>query len=84
MIKIKYVLPRKERLLRWEALGKLYSYPDCCIKEFLLTMAYPRLARKFDGTGYVPCIECNNKTEKELLDVIKKNRKFSKPFPKDT
>lgn len=70
--------------------GIKFGYPSCCISEFLINsskdvtfhLAKPR--RKLDGTGYIPCHDCNEKyTEAELIATIMKNRTFSLPFPED-
>ncbi len=70
-------------------LGEYYGYPSCCIAEFLefvlgvmmkkITVENPekhadRNNRKLNYSGYIPCCECNKKTEKELINVINANR----------
>jgi hypothetical protein len=69
--------------LSWQELGTLYGYPQCCINEFLIE-AGNQHGRKLKGTGYVPCRGCNKKDKKELLEVIRINRKFPLPFPEDS
>jgi hypothetical protein len=69
--------------------GIYFGYPPCCILEFVMFIidykkgikTDNRGARKFHGTGYVPCAECNNKTEEELLSHIEKHRKCELSFP---
>lgn len=69
--------------------GLYFGYPPCCIVEFVeFTGDYmagkrpSRGLRKLHGTGYVPCKDCNKKTEKQLLKQIADNRKCELPFPK--
>lgn len=62
-------------------LGRQLGYPDCCIYAFCTEDYVTRPTRKFDGTGYVPCEECNKKTEGELFSEISKNRKCDTIFP---
>ncbi len=71
---------------RWEIVGKLCGYPECCIKEFCERMngQGPPLARmrQLTGTGYVPCAKCDEKDVFELLHNIAINRdKRLKFFP---
>lgn len=59
--------------------GVLYGYPLCCIKSFIKDIetnsVLTRESRKLNGSGYIPCIECNNKyTVPELIENIQKNR----------
>jgi hypothetical protein len=68
--------------------GAYYGYPECCVKDFIQRVVDYRqgkplafLERKLDGTGYIPCLICNEKSEEELLTVISSNRKCKKPFP---
>jgi hypothetical protein len=72
----------ESQIAHFKKMGKMFGYPECCIAEFCI-VEIPRPIRQFNGTGYLPCAECNKKTEQELLDVIAKNRKFPKPFPLD-
>lgn len=63
-------------------LGKKYGYPECCINEFItysnLRTHSKFLDRKLHGTGYKPCLACNNKySENELIANINKNRSKS-------
>lgn len=75
---------------RFISTGRYFGYPDCCIAEFLQRVIkhlngekLKPLGRKLSGTGYIPCESCNKKTKAELIAVIAKNRKHSKPFPQD-
>ena len=68
----------------WEIIGKQYGYPQCCIDEFLQLKHLGDGPRKLCGTGYIPCVECNKKTEQELIDVINANRTHPTPFPIET
>lgn len=70
----------------WFLSGVYYGYPPCCIEEFI---AYAesgnfsdRPDRKLNGTGYVPCKSCNEKSEKELVKDINRNRLHWQKFPK--
>lgn len=62
--------------------GMKFGYPACCIGSFIMDIAHDRLAtrekRKLDGTGYIPCAECNRKSEDELILNINKNRRGEK------
>lgn len=71
-------------------MGEYYGYPPCCIAEFIeFVLNYSRGGmdergkRKFNGTGYVPCVECNKKSVEELLATISANRKCETTFPED-
>lgn len=58
---------------KFKDLGSYYGYPVCCIDSFLNYTKKP--TRKLQGTGYIPCENCNVKyTEKELISNINKNR----------
>ena len=65
----------------WEVFGRYFGYPECCIKAFLIGSHRGGPKRKLHGTGYIPCTECNEKLECELLNSIKTNRKHYLPFP---
>lgn len=72
---------------QWIKWGNAFGYPTCCITEFVQrcrrgVVLYEK--RKFYGTGYVPCKNCNAKTEFELLNYIQTHRTFPKPFPQDS
>ena len=60
-------------------LGEYLGFPKCCIDEFIYVDTAP--TRKLNGTGYVPCALCNEKSEDELVSEISKNRKCEEPFP---
>ena len=62
--------------------GKYYGFTQCCIDYFQTLDDYPE-GRKLEGTGYIPCDCCNEKTEQELLDVITANRKAPDHFNED-
>lgn len=73
----------------WRVWGKWYGFPQCCVDAFCNfdrfkgpygTSVGPR---KLDGTGYIPCDECNTKyTEEELAANIQKSRRcpYSSPY----
>jgi hypothetical protein len=69
----------------WFLSGIYYGYPVCCIDEFIHygeTDSYEdREKRKLCGTGYVPCEECNKKSEEELVEAINNNRLHWQKFP---
>lgn len=65
--------------MKYFILGKKFGYPNCCIAEFstyvLTGTVRTRSERKLRGTGYIPCLECNNKySNEELVDNINKSR----------
>lgn len=66
----------------WQQAGQQLGYPQCCIDSFSVLAHMNKPERKLTGTGYVPCAECNQKTETELVTVIQENRDPSlPPFP---
>lgn len=70
----------------WVINGRVFGYPDCCIGEFCAdaVLGTPRDdIRKLHGTGYRPCLKCNDLTIQQLKANIKKNRKFPAQFPLD-
>jgi hypothetical protein len=74
-------------------LGRYFGYPDCCILNFLgrgmaLHMGYMKLASisgklPLEGTGYVPCPVCRQRSEDELKAEIGNRRQCPLPFPQD-
>lgn len=81
----------------WSEKGKIYGYPECCIKEFVIRAYHNnknpsniiRVKRipgqVSNGTGFIPCSYCSWKilTKKCRLEDLIKNRKFKLPFPND-
>lgn len=71
----------------YQLMGSQLGYPSCCIEDFLERVTYTadrssRLAcyRKLSGSGFVPCISCDEKySEEELINLINNNR--SKTLP---
>lgn len=72
--------------------GGNYGYPQCCIDSFCddlsdisKLMSEERGTRKLTGTGYIPCVDCNEKyTVEQLIDNINTNRDSSiEPFHKN-
>lgn len=72
-------------MIYWVVYGELLGYPECCIVDFLnritKNIRIGKVKRKLHGTGYVPCENCNRKTEKELVNIINMNRKIDYLFP---
>lgn len=66
----------------WTIRGRYYGFPECCIQSFLTLSHVGGPDRKLDGTGYIPCLDCNEKSEEELIAQITANRKSRLPFPK--
>lgn len=69
-------------------LGQYYGYPPCCIAEFIQFVLdlkdgknSVRERRQLNGTGYVPCKSCNDKTKDQLLETITQLRNCKLPFP---
>ena len=60
--------------------GQEYGYPDCCIKSFVddacdWRRIEARTVRLFNGTGFVPCVDCNvNRSVSELTNLINSRR----------
>lgn len=75
----------KVNLVNLVMTGLYYGYPPCCINEFCYFFIKPRkiFKRKLHGTGYIPCSECNKKSEEELLQIIAHNRQCETLFPID-
>lgn len=67
----------------WTIRGRYYGFPECCIESFLTLSHVSGPDRKLDGTGYVPCLKCNEKSEEELIQIINSNRRSPRPFPED-
>lgn len=71
---------------QFKEFGLYYGYPVCCTESLLndISTGYflNRPPRKLQGTGFVPCEDCNNKyTEEELISKINENRsKILEPF----
>lgn len=61
--------------------GTFFGFPECCIKSFYTMEHIGGPGRKLTGTGYIPCLKCNEKTEEELIAVISENRVCKTPFP---
>ena len=63
-------------------MGKLYGYPDCCIKEMVeYTGAYGLhvletrgRGNPFMGTGFIPCEKCWNIPYDTMLKTINEKR----------
>ena len=71
-------------------LGRYFGYPECCIADFLKrletfqkTSKSPKVHRKLNGSGYVPCAECAKLSRETLIANIETNRIHDQPFPKD-
>ena len=66
--------------------GVYYGYPKCCIEEFIQQYEsgeyITRGNRKLKGTGYIPCVKCNNLSEAALKHEINSARLHWEPFPK--
>lgn len=60
-------------------LGRWLGYPECCIEAFLTQDEAPVTA--YEGTGYIPCVECRKKSMRKLLTEIAIRRKCDTPFP---
>lgn len=70
----------EKQLDKWKIIGKQFGYPQCCIDAFV-KLEHIGCERKLTGTGYIPCIECDKKTEEELIMIINANRTHSTLFP---
>ena len=65
----------------WTLWGRYFGFPECCVKSFLTMEHVGGPDRKLWGTGYVPCLICNEKSEDELVETINSTRKSKLPFP---
>lgn len=85
--KKKKIIIKELEQMRGEAmpvLGKYLGYPSCCINDFMNNFGRKNvIMRKLSGTGYIPCQNCNKKTENELLFEINKKRICPTIFPND-
>lgn len=80
-----------EQALHFAVMGKWYGIPPCCTAYFIrrvnaLDLGLKRQkdfpASKMDGTGYVPCPECERKYSKRQLKArIRLRRLCPIPFP---
>jgi len=62
--------------------GQFYGFPQCCIDAFKTYGHVGQAKRKLTGTGYIPCLACNEKSEAELLAAIEARRNpAAPPFP---
>lgn len=78
---------------KWEAYGIYFGYPRCCVDNFLRNVMIPFWyenknlypdGRLLDGTGFIPCPECNKEhTEESLTALINSKRHCKDPFPED-
>lgn len=68
----------KEDIEHWTKLGNSFGYPKCCIEHFCATEFTAQLeyyqGSVFDGSGFVPCPECNEKPWMELIAQINGRR----------
>lgn len=79
-----------EQQLHWKRWGQYYGFPECCIEFFLknahkdywMYKMYPK-GSKFQGTGYIPCKQCNKLTEQEIMKRINYRRKALTKFPEE-
>lgn len=75
-------------VVHWTMLGLQFGYPECCVGEFVIHAVKgtyeTRGTRKLNGTGYVPCIKCNELPEEQLIATIESRRMphVKEPFSK--
>lgn len=81
-------LPFTNHVFSWTIQGMEFGYPPCCIGEFIIHTikgtCKERGTRKLHGTGYVPCVKCDELSEGTLLATIEHLRTFKKAFPDDS
>lgn len=78
-----------DRISGFVILGSFYGFPQCCIKEMILTgceetkTRFPKGA--WVGTGFIPCITCAQHKARNfdrfVSERILANRICSLPFP---
>lgn len=62
-------MPNPDQQKHWIAQGIKFGYPLCCIVEFCaLEHLKDKKPRQLEGTGYVPCSQCN--TEFGLMQLV--------------
>jgi hypothetical protein len=67
-----------------DVIGLYLGFPECCIKSFRVRGACDiEPGFPLEGTGYVPCPKCIDKSEDELKAAIEKNRLCPYPFPEE-
>lgn len=65
----------------WLKMGRAFGYPTCCIQSFLeLRHIEDQVVRKLNGTGYIPCAQCNiTKTKEQMIQEVNKTRSDDYP-----
>lgn len=75
------------RIVSWTIMGLQFGYPPCCVGEFIIHNIRgtwrTRKDRQFYGTGYVPCVKCNELPAEQLLAYINSNRQVETSFPEE-
>lgn len=75
-----------ENRFNLKPMGVLYGFPECCIQwweQRTIEDEVSHVPTLFDGTGYIPCPECRQKSEEELEATINKRRIAPLSFPHD-
>lgn len=70
------------RINKWRWFGDYYGYPACCVEHFCNTTGTTTPSH-FDGTGFVPCPTCEERSMNELVVEIHRQRKCPTPFMMD-
>jgi hypothetical protein len=53
----------------WLKTGLKFGYPVCCVLAFInMEHKHDKTPRQLEGTGYVPCSQCN--TEFGLMQLV--------------
>ncbi len=71
-----------EQQLWWMEMGLQRGYPMCCIEAFLV--GEQKRGGFFEGTGFVPCSCCYDRTPEDLISTIDTNRQIDHTFPFDS
>ncbi len=85
---MKFIIPEDQKRY-WQAMGRFYGYPQCCIDSFCNRTEFLKKGciqfRAAKGHGFIPCLECARKVlrgETSLADLVI-NRSAQTAFPID-
>lgn len=67
----------------WDLFGCYFGFSECCVDSFSTLKHVGGPPRKLTGTGYIPCLKCNEKSEAELVETINSNRLARLEFPQE-
>ncbi|UOX39537.1 hypothetical protein [Aeromonas phage ZPAH34] len=73
----------------WTVTGILLGYPSCCVRAFSTGSVFEMAHYKngpftLQGTGFVPCDKCNDRSPESLITEINQHRLVNYKFPNQT